>query len=341
MGRILLIAALLSLGVIAAEPKPRIHFSPKGKHFVILERNRANWEFRFYLAAENADEGRTTDADAPAEPTRRPLPEDELLGKGTLPAEPLMLEVLDKAPRFVTLTTGRLACRAAGGKEVWRAQQIGEHHACWADESSGLVWFVTKKGEPLVHKLADGTRSIDDDFDPLDALETIAESGPHAAQAVAALSVMGDDATPVLFRLFGAGIKDADVRAAIRSAVKQRDPDKVLERLVKRFKDAEMREAEDLLLLGIETGSEDLHDRLRNEETQLLKLLKHGGPTVPWLADHFTLSPTSEAVDPLLKALKRNRGSSLTARRIIAALKPCTGRDFGSDPNAWLEAYKK
>jgi hypothetical protein len=50
--------------------------------------------------------------------------------------------------------------------------------------------------------------------------------------------------------------------------------------------------------------------------------------------------PTSQAVKPLLKALKKHQRDSKLTPRIIAALKPCTGRDLGADPAAWLKAYK-
>ncbi|MHC4816776.1 MAG: hypothetical protein ACYTF8_01775 [Planctomycetota bacterium] len=113
--------------------------------------------------------------------------------------------------------------------------------------------------------------------------------------------------------------------------------DLVLKATLRELKDADARIGGVLLGAAIATGAKDLGDRMREHDQVLLDILaKQTGP-LEWLTDYFRDRPTSEAVKPLLNALRKHRRNPARRAKIIAALKPCTGLDFGDNVDAWLK----
>jgi hypothetical protein len=91
-----------------------------------------------------------------------------------------------------------------------------------------------------------------------------------------------------------------------------------------------------LLLAAVTQPVPDLAEKLKSYESTLIKVLdKDTGPT-GWIADYFAQVPSSEAIKPLLRQLRRHRADAHRGR-LIRALKSCTGQDFGDDVDAWLK----
>ena len=113
--------------------------------------------------------------------------------------------------------------------------------------------------------------------------------------------------------------------------------DLVLKATLRELRDADARIGGVLLGAAIATGARDLGDRMREHDQILLEILaKQTGP-LDWLTDYFRERPTTEAVKPLLKALRKHRRNPARRAKIIAALRPCTGLDFGDDVDTWLK----
>jgi hypothetical protein len=76
---------------------------------------------------------------------------------------------------------------------------------------------------------------------------------------------------------------------------------------------------------------------MREHDQVLLDILRKQTGPLEWLTEYFRERPTTEAVQPLLNALRKHRRDAKLRAKIIAALKPCTGLDFGDDVDAWLK----
>jgi hypothetical protein len=137
--------------------------------------------------------------------------------------------------------------------------------------------------------------------------------------------------------------------AAIGPAVRDRaaqllgglDGDEVAEAIDKEMEDATAQEGGALLAAAIASKATDLERRLQHHEALLLKILDKETGDLGWLAGYFRGRPTSEAVQPLLKALARHKGDRELRTKLIAALKPCSGEDFGDDADAWISALAR
>ena len=281
-----------------------------------------------------------------------------LLKAGKLDYLPAEFLVLDSRPAVLLLDTygeaGRktvLALLKADGSIAWRLKlkdlfrnhepfletmsQTIWHRAWWLDENA--VILVARGGEAAKVTLDHGQATA---FDADDAIESAERAvlRPDGEQAVTALVELG--ATRALVGLIGHSEVSKKRRKAIEAALVAAKDEILIDELAREFKSAEIDTAEELLKVGVRVNPAKLHRALIQYETTLLKLLQRGSPHIGWLADHFEMVPTSQAVKPLLTALKKHRGDADLAPRIIAALKPCTGRDFGADPAAWLKAYR-
>jgi len=158
--------------------------------------------------------------------------------------------------------------------------------------------------------------------------------------AIDALATLGDTGIASLVYLMTHSKVTPDARVAAMGALRGAEGRAaVLDAVLKEMRDAEPEVAGLLLQTAIATGAPDLHARIQPYERALLKILDHQTADVTWLADYFRDLPTTEAVQPLLKALARYRADIGRRDRIIAALKACTGRDLGRDPQAWLAAF--
>ncbi|MHC4548527.1 MAG: hypothetical protein ACYTEZ_07095 [Planctomycetota bacterium] len=201
--------------------------------------------------------------------------------------------------------------------------------------------------EPLWRAAMDPARPVDERqrlvrfagrYLALDLLAEAALQADVAYQVALALKERG--AAAALAGLVTHGDVDRKVRAYACELLAQLPAEAVLRAVQKELKDAEPPEAGLLLHTAVRL-SEDLSEVVREHETTLIAVLdKQTGP-LGWLADYFRTHPTTEAVQPLLKALRKHRRDAAMRARIIAALKPCTGLDFGDDPDAWLRGVPR
>jgi len=134
------------------------------------------------------------------------------------------------------------------------------------------------------------------------------------------------------------GSVDPRVRAYVAQVLGEEAADEVIEAIDKEMEDAGAEAGGALLTAAIATGVPGLERRLQHHEAVLLKILDKETADVGWLADYFRGRPTSEAVQPLLRSLARHQRDPALRRRIIGALKPCTGEDHGDDARAWINA---
>jgi hypothetical protein len=155
-------------------------------------------------------------------------------------------------------------------------------------------------------------------------------------QAVAALSRRG--AVEALAGLLTHAAIDPHVRAYAAQRLGQLPAEDVLEAVDDEMGDADPAQAGALLEAAIATGAPDLAARLQHHEAVLLKVLDRQTGNLAWLGDYFQGRPTSEAVKPLLKALAAYKGTPVLRKKLIGALRTCSGEDHGDDADAWLRA---
>jgi len=157
-----------------------------------------------------------------------------------------------------------------------------------------------------------------------------------------AVTVLGErKAVPELAGLLTSASLDATVRARAAELLGGLDGDEVAEAIDKEMEDATAQEGGALLAAAIASGATDLERRLQHHEALLLKILDKRTGDLGWLAGYFRGRPTSEAVQPLVKALARHKGDPALRAKLIAALKPCSGEDFGDDADAWINALAR
>jgi hypothetical protein len=131
---------------------------------------------------------------------------------------------------------------------------------------------------------------------------------------------------------------DPDTRPFVAQALGRQAPDKALEAIDKEMEDADASAGGALLGAAIATGAPDLERRLQHHESVLLKILDKETADLSWLAGYFKGRPTSEAVQPLLRSLARHKHDPALRGKLIGALRPCSGADFGDDADAWIKA---
>ena len=175
-------------------------------------------------------------------------------------------------------------------------------------------------------------------LEDLELIEQAALIDEEAGYA-AVISLANREAARELVGLIAHGDIDQNVRAYASQLLSKLPPEKVVKAVLREMKDAEPAAAGPLLGAAVRAGAGA--EQLREHETTLLKVLeKQTGPTA-WLADYFRTHPTTEAVQPLLKALGKHRNDGKMRVKLIAALKPCTGLDYGDDPNRWIRELAK
>jgi hypothetical protein len=171
-----------------------------------------------------------------------------------------------------------------------------------------------------------------------DALDWLEEVGVHkdlTKEVVDAL--VPRKAVRSLVYLIAHGDVQPEGRKYAAKFLPKMPKEQVLRATLRELEDADAQIGGVLLGVAVATGAKDLGDRMRRHDQILLAILaKQTGP-LEWLTDYFRERPTTEAVKPLLKALRRYRRDPKRRAKIIAALKPCTGLDFGDDVDAWLK----
>lgn len=188
------------------------------------------------------------------------------------------------------------------------------------------------------------------------ARNTIAFAGAHIADlelvvktalrkdAFAGYAVMALESRGAIDELAGLltnASLDPTNRAFVVDALGKQAPEKAIEAIDKEMEDANAEEGGALLNAAIATGAPDLERRLQHHEATLLKILGKETGDVSWLAGYFKGRPTSEAVQPLVKALARHKADPALRKKLIGALKPCSGEDYGDDADAWIKALAK
>ncbi len=152
-----------------------------------------------------------------------------------------------------------------------------------------------------------------------------------------AITVLGErKAVPELAGLLTSSSLDPALRARAAELLGGQDGDEVVDAIDKEMEDATAQEGGALLAAAIASKAPDLERRLQHHEALLLKILDRETGDISWLAGYFKGRPTSEAVKPLVKALARHKGDRALRAKLIAALKPCSGEDFGDDADAWI-----
>jgi hypothetical protein len=176
-----------------------------------------------------------------------------------------------------------------------------------------------------------GTRIGDIDL----VVKTALRKDAFAAFAIDALE--GRHAVDEIAGLLTNGSFDPTYRPIVVQALGRQAPEKAIDAIDKEMTDAGAVDGGALLTAAIATGAPDLERRLQHHESVLLKILDRETADVSWLAGYFRGRPTSEAVRPLLRSLARHRNDPTLRRQLIAALKPCSGQDFGDSADAWLK----
>ena len=164
------------------------------------------------------------------------------------------------------------------------------------------------------------------------------ESAWAASHALAAL---GENGAKVLVEI----ITGDSVRKSSRdyaALALSRLPGGLLSATISRqFAKADTDAADALLYAALNAGVLRLHEMVYPHEKILLRVLEKNTGRVEWLAEHFTLHPSTEAVGPLVRALGRNADYGSRKRKLIRALKASTGLDFGDDVKKWEQWEKR
>lgn len=169
-----------------------------------------------------------------------------------------------------------------------------------------------------------------------DWLEEVGVRKDLTREVVDALVPLGGAAVRSLVYLIAHSEVQPDARKYAAKFLPQLPTEVVLEATLEELRDADPQIGGVLLGAAVATGARDLGDRMREHDQVLLDILKQRTGPLDWLTDYFRIRPTSEAVQPLLAALREHRGHAERRAKIIAALKPCTGLDFGDNVDAWL-----
>ncbi len=197
--------------------------------------------------------------------------------------------------------------------------------------------------------------ALADDIDVEDRKAVVLFAGKHVSDisllekaalrkdvGLEAVTVLGERrAVAELAGLLTSGAIDPAVRARAAELLGGLDGDEVAEAIDKEMEDATAQEGGALLAAAIASGAPDLERRLQHHEALLLKILDKETGDLGWLAGYFRGRPTSEAVQPLVKAHARHKGDRVLRTKLIAALKPCSGEDFGDDADAWISALAR
>jgi hypothetical protein len=237
-------------------------------------------------------------------------------------AEPL---VADASQPLAVRLRAAIAVQGAGGPRAPKAlfEQALDLKQAPAERRYAVQQAPRVLGPDSVDLLEGAAARNDTAYDALRAMGELGETG-----AFALASVMADGATTPAVRSYAAGVLAKLPGRAVSRAI------------FKELEGADAQVAGALLRAGIAAGVPQLHRVVMPHEESLLRALRRNTAPVDWLADHFKLHPSTEAVRPLLDALGRHAGNPVSKRKLIEALRACTGLDFGNDPAAWRRGLR-
>jgi len=175
--------------------------------------------------------------------------------------------------------------------------------------------------------------------DALDFLERAATRKGASVTAVPQLAALG--ATAQLVTVLAHGDTPADVRASTGAILRNLPKADVLRGILKEFDDADLDTAVVMLDTLIAVGGKLLTRRLQPHQQKLMALLDRKSANVVWLAGYFTRVPTTEAVQPLMRAARRLRGKRKEQKAVFEALRKCTGLRVGDSLSDWERALKR
>ena len=173
----------------------------------------------------------------------------------------------------------------------------------------------------------------------VEALERAAMRRETAYDAIRAIAGLGSART--LASVIAAGDTEQAARRFATDALGKLPADRVGKAIESEFADADAAVAGALLRAGITARVESLSALVVQQEETLIRALDHGHAPIEWTAEHFTKHPSTEAVDALLKTFGKHQRNPRHARKLIAALRACTGLDFGSSFQAWRKGLRR
>ncbi|MHC4954746.1 MAG: hypothetical protein ACYTGZ_12745 [Planctomycetota bacterium] len=171
-----------------------------------------------------------------------------------------------------------------------------------------------------------------------DFLESAATRKDTAMEAVNQLAKLG--ATRELVRVVSHGDTPPDARRVAGAVLRNLPKEDVVPGLLKEFNDADADTALVLLDTLIAVEGKTLARKMQPHQQKLLKLIDRKGANVIWLAQSFARYPTTEAVQPLLRAARKQRGKRKESKAIFEALRKCTGMPIGDNLGDWEKALR-
>jgi hypothetical protein len=263
---------------------------------------------------------------------------EEVVARGRVPRAPLDVFVLDAEPAAALLGPG-VALLGADGKLRWEREpkdllggrEAFEPRAWWVDEKGGAVLLAVKEDEVRKVALKDGAIS-EGTYEEL--VETVADAAPKSRRAVDVLAKLGE--ASAIAGVLGHGEADANVREHAIACLGAQPGERVLEAISGELEGADARLAGQLLRAAILARVPER--RLQPFQTEIVEVLKAGTAPLDWLARYFEANPTTEAVRPLLAQLGKHARDAQLRGKLVAALRACTGLDYGEDVAAWMRA---
>ena len=172
-----------------------------------------------------------------------------------------------------------------------------------------------------------------------EALEQAAMRRETAYDAIRALAVLGSAKS--LASVIAAGDTEQSARRFATDVLGKLPADRVGKAIESEFADADAVVAGALLEAGIAAGVAGLSELVVPQEATLIRALDRGHAPIEWTAEHFRKHPSTEAVDALLKTFQKHQRNPRRAKKLIAALKACTGLDFGTSFQAWRKGLRR
>ena len=174
--------------------------------------------------------------------------------------------------------------------------------------------------------------------DAIGILERAVADPATTHDGIRAMVALGNPGARALANVIANGDTSSRTRQYAAETMAKLPGDVVGRAILAELQDANARVAGALLQAGIAGKVPELHRLVQPYEETLLEVVKKDTASIEWLAEHFTRHPSTEAVKPLLKALRRHANNTRRKRRILDALRACTGLDYGSNPKSWYRA---
>ena len=173
----------------------------------------------------------------------------------------------------------------------------------------------------------------------LDALERAATRRETAYDAIRALARLGSATS--LASVLASGDTEPAARRFATDALGELPAGAVEKAIAAEFTDSDAAVAGALLQAGIKAGVPDLSKLVAPHEATVVRALDRGQAPIEWTAEHFRKHPTTEAVDALLKTFAKHQRNPRLAKKLVAALRACTGLDFGMSFSAWRKGLRR